>query len=418
MSPTEFINKVKAEAPASLIEDLTKLEINYSKRHQSLYHQLTKTLQEIIQKDDISKYLVDLWNNFISTFKDKLNQLRLVEIGVRVAQEMIPQESLNFLESLLDTLPVPRAALPPALKPTNTKSFDEEQPPTKTESEAYVLAKISIAHYDLLLGNLDKAKEAMDVCERVLDSIDGVEASVTGAWLRVSGDYFKVSIWNSSEIDLIKDQSKAEYAAFYRTTLLYISCAGMDQLDKAEQIQRSHDLAIAALLGDTIYNFGELLTHPILHALDGTELEWLKDIIYIFNEGDITKFEVNASKLANEPILHDSQAFLRQKICLMALIECVFKRSSKDRDMSFSTIGAETKLPLDEVEHLIMKALSLKLIRGTIDQVSSSASINWVQPRVLDKNQVKSLASRLNEWRSKVENVAVDVNSQAPELFA
>ncbi|TIC19833.1 hypothetical protein E3Q13_00894 [Wallemia mellicola] len=400
MSPTEFINKVKAEAPASLIEDLTKLEINYSKR---LYHQLTKTLQEIIQKDDISKYLVDLWNNFISTFKDKLNQLRLVEIGVRVAQEMIPQESLNFLESLLDTLPVPRAALPPALKPTNTKSFDEEQPPTKTESEAYVLAKISIAHYDLLLGNLDKAKEAMDVCERVLDSIDGVEASVTGAWLRVSGDYFK---------------SKAEYAAFYRTTLLYISCAGMDQLDKAEQIQRSHDLAIAALLGDTIYNFGELLTHPILHALDGTELEWLKDIIYIFNEGDITKFEVNASKLANEPILHDSQAFLRQKICLMALIECVFKRSSKDRDMSFSTIGAETKLPLDEVEHLIMKALSLKLIRGTIDQVSSSASINWVQPRVLDKNQVKSLASRLNEWRSKVENVAVDVNSQAPELFA
>ncbi|EIM23476.1 hypothetical protein WALSEDRAFT_31005 [Wallemia mellicola CBS 633.66] len=400
MSPTEFIHKVKAEAPASLTEDLTKLEINYSKR---LYHQLTKTLQEIIQKDDISKYLVDLWNNFISTFKDKLNQLRLVEIGVRVAQEMIPQESLNFLESLLDTLPVPRAALPPALKPTNTKSFDEEQPPTKTESEAYVLAKISIAHYDLLLGNLDKAKEAMDVCERVLDSIDGVEASVTGAWLRVSGDYFK---------------SKAEYAAFYRTTLLYISCAGMDQLDKAEQIQRSHDLAIAALLGDTIYNFGELLTHPILHALDGTELEWLKDIIYIFNEGDITKFEVNASKLANEPILHDSQAFLRQKICLMALIECVFKRSSKDRDMSFSTIGAETKLPLDEVEHLIMKALSLKLIRGTIDQVSSSASINWVQPRVLDKNQVKSLASRLNEWRSKVENVAVDVNSQAPELFA
>lgn len=65
-----------------------------------------------------------------------------------------------------------------------------------------------------------------------------------------------------------------------------------------------------------------------------------------------------------------------------------------------------------------LKIIRLKLIRGTIDQVSSSASINWVQPRVLDKNQVKSLASRLNEWRSKVENVAVDVNSQAPELFA
>ena len=61
---------------------------------------------------------------------------------------------------------------------------------------------------------------------------------------------------------------------------------------------------------------------------------------------------------------------------------------------------------------------SLKLIRGSIDQVSSTANINWVQPRVLDKNQIKSLASRLNDWRSKVENVAVDVNRQAPELFS
>lgn len=172
--------------------------------------------------------------------------------------------------------------------------------------------------------------------------------------------------------------------------MLYISCAGLDQLDKVEQIQKSHDLAIAALLGDTIYNFGELvshrnfsfqkeltsnqLTHPVLNALNGSDLEWLKDIIYIFNEGDIAKFELNANKLANEvsflsshatmnkhfvqSILQESQAFLRQKICLMALIECIFKRSSKDRVLSFSTIGAETKLPSDEVEHLIMKALS------------------------------------------------------------
>jgi 26S proteasome regulatory subunit N9 len=49
--------------------------------------------------------------------------------------------------------------------------------------------------------------------------------------------------------------------------------------------------------------------------------------------------------------------FLRQKICLMALIESVFARGSYDRTMSFQTISEETRLPLDEVEHLIMKAL-------------------------------------------------------------
>jgi len=58
-----------------------------------------------------------------------------------------------------------------------------------------------------------------------------------------------------------------------------------------------------------------------------------------------------------QPLLEENYPFLRQKICLMALIESVFKRNSNDRTMSFQTIAEETRLPLDEVEHLVMKAL-------------------------------------------------------------
>lgn len=58
-----------------------------------------------------------------------------------------------------------------------------------------------------------------------------------------------------------------------------------------------------------------------------------------------------------KPILQENYAFLRQKICLMALIESVFKRAADNRTMSFQTIAEETRLPLDEVEHLVMKAL-------------------------------------------------------------
>lgn len=43
----------------------------------------------------------------------------------------------------------------------------------------------------------------------------------------------------------------------------------------------------------------------------------------------------------------------------MALIESVFKRPTNDRVIPFSIIAKETKLPADEVEHLVMKALSL-----------------------------------------------------------
>ena len=41
----------------------------------------------------------------------------------------------------------------------------------------------------------------------------------------------------------------------------------------------------------------------------------------------------------------------------MALIDAVFRRSVTDRIMSFGVIASETKLPINEVEHLVMKAL-------------------------------------------------------------
>ena len=112
--------------------------------------------------------------------------------------------------------------------------------------------------------------------------------------------------------------------------------------------------------------------HPILDSLDGTQHEWIKKLLFTFNEGNIGKFEALAPLFPKEPILQENFAFLRQKICLMALIESVFKRHANDRTMSFQTIAEETRLPANEVEHLVMKALRydipsivLALIRST-----------------------------------------------------
>lgn len=60
----------------------------------------------------------------------------------------------------------------------------------------------------------------------------------------------------------------------------------------------------------------------------------------------------------------------------------------------------------------------LKLIRGTLDQPSSTVTITWVQPRVLDRQQIDQLKTRLVEWSDKVQAVAMHARSQAPALFA
>lgn len=105
-----------------------------------------------------------------------------------------------------------------------------------------------------------------------------------------------------------------------------------------EQLVRAHDLAIAALLGETIYNFGELvgssfvenfginyfvfcvkLQHPILDSLNGTEHEWIKNLLFTFNEGDIGKYESLAPLFGREVSINRIQRKRSPFYCILLL---------------------------------------------------------------------------------------------------
>ena len=57
---------------------------------------------------------------------------------------------------------------------------------------------------------------------------------------------------------------------------------------------------------------------------------------------------------------------------------------------------------------------SLKLIKGSLDQVDQKAQITWVQPRVLSREQIGQLAQRLSVWNSKLHRVEERI---APEVL-
>ena len=60
-------------------------------------------------------------------------------------------------------------------------------------------------------------------------------------------------------------------------------------------------------------------------------------------------------------------------------------------------------------------SLSLKLIRGSLDEVDQTATITWVQPRVLSLPQISALSDRLSAWCDKLNAVEQRI---APELPA
>lgn len=376
---SSWLEKATLAAPA----DLRPLYEKFKQLHEKkLWFQLTQSVEQYMAHPSSSTptLRLDLYQKFISTFATRINRLRLVALAVIASKQFDePSSALTFLDNLATSI-----------------DTDESQ-------EAFVFATMEAAHFKLILGDVDGTKEAMDKCAKILDSFNTVERGVHASFYRVSGDYHK---------------TKAEYASYYKNSLLYLACVDLDvDLTEEDRIQRARDLALSALLGDTIYNFGELLLHPILTSLQSSPYAWLSTLLFSFNSGDIGKFESLLPHLQSEPILAENQAFLRQKICLMALIESVFRRASTDRTLLFDTIAVETRLPLDEVEHLVMKALSLKLIKGSLDQHAQLAKITWVQPRVLDKPQLNALQQRLNAWVGRVEEVAQFVKGQTPELF-
>ena len=185
-----------------------------------------------------------------------------------------------------------------------------------------------------------------------------------------------------------------------------------------EAQSRAYDLSLAALVSDSIYNFGELLLHPILDSLIKTKHAWLRDLLSAYNSGDLGAYNRLEGHLSSVKLLEEHKNFLRQKISLSALTEAVFRRSPHDRAMTFETIAKETQVSPAEIEILIMKALSLGLLRGSIDQVAEIARINWVQPKVLNMSQIENMRSRLKEWDSSVNQLGNWIEGVGKEVWA
>lgn len=102
----------------------------------------------------------------------------------------------------------------------------------------------------------------------------------------------------------------------------------------------------------------------------------------------------------------------------MCLSEALFHRigPGADRTVSFEHIATASKLPVDQVELLVMRALSLKLVRGTVDQVAQTLRVSWVQPRVLQEKQIRAMSERLTQWSATVSVTLSFLETETPEF--
>lgn len=188
---------------------------------------------------------------------------------------------------------------------------------------------------------------------------------------------------------------------------MYLSYTPIEDFSAEEKYVLATDMALAAIVGESVYNFGEVIATPILSSLLGTPNEWIFHLVNALSDGDINRFNnlTNSSDKSNpyftQPALVQNHELVKRKITMTALMNLAFERPAHQRTIRYSEISERLQVSRDQVDWVLMKSLSLGLIKGKIDEVDESINVTWVQPKVLNMIQIKQMEEAIEGWGQK-----------------
>jgi len=344
-----------------------------------LWYQLGEKLDECTRNSFFTTEarLVELYENFVQKFAENLDPVRFGLFVVAVsAQHSDPTAGMEFLSSIEKII-----------------SGDEQ---------TALLIKMEMSRKKTEAKEFEKAKELIEKGKQTINESMGImEPSIHSHYYLAAMEYYKMA---------------GPASEYFTNSLLYLTYTPLLSMPISKQVALAADLSLAALIGENIYNFGELLQQPILIKLKNTPHEWLSKLLFAFNSGDIDTFQRITGEHKEQKIVEKID-FLNEKIRLMNLMEMVFKRPAAERNIHFKDIAKHAKCELDQIEILLMRAFSLGLLKGKIDQVDQCVRVKWVEPRVLNVKQIASLKQRFTKWSEEVEETVRFMQDSAPELL-
>jgi|EP00670_Eutreptiella_braarudii_P003102 26S proteasome regulatory subunit N9 len=377
----EYLESLQLAFP-DLAAEVSVLGDCYGK---SLWHELTQKLLEFVkyaqlQLDDT---LYQLFEQFIKPILAKLNPLAVAKLGVACCKtQKDVSKARTFLQHVGDSV-----------KPSN--------------QQAYTICRAEDALLALKGGAVKEAGTMLEECEEFVKKheAEDIEPVVHSTYYSCYAAYLKAT---------------KQYDDYYHTALLALVYSDIEKMPIDEQQSWAYDIGIAALLGEKVYNFGELLGNPVINSLDATNLQWVRELLRAYNKGDLQGYEQIAQqygdKMGQVPELLEKAAFLKQKIQLMALLNFLFNLTASNTVVSFTLVAKHTSIEVNQVEYLLMKALALGIIKGVIDQVAQQVSVTWVQARVLDREEIKALAAKVSAWSDTVRTTLDLVNATGAQL--
>ncbi|MES1910592.1 MAG: hypothetical protein MHM6MM_003164 [Cercozoa sp. M6MM] len=335
-----------------------------------LYHQLMEKVLDLSVHPFFAEKprLLGLYTGFVRTFEGQVNELSLMRFCIACSEQCDDAASAQqFLEDVL------------------SRSFVE------ASREATLVGKLEVAHLELAQGNRVACETILDNVRKTLDRVSGLAAQVHSGFYRV-------------RLELDKVMGHAH--DFYENALLLLSYTPIENIPKRDRLTLAADIANAALTSPKAFGFGELLAHGIMQSLQQSPAhEWRYRLLEAFSNGDLSRFQAILQERVQQKcaFVSANADMLNNKMRTSALIDLLFKRPKDERSLPFADIAQRCQVKLEAVELLLMKAMALGLLKGSIDEVEQVVHVTWVQPRVLGVSQMSDLLHHMSHWCQQVE---------------
>lgn len=367
-SMEQVLQEIISINPPFFEHPITTIGNLYKTRH---WFQLGKEILELLNQPAMDGEKMNFYNKFVQKFGCSLDPLHRAQIVYLVSQDCSsPQAAIQFLEENL----------------SKSKEF----------KDAYNWLSLQIASKYIINGEFETALQKVYHI-----SLDLNEHSN----LTVRSLYYKVKS--------MLDKAQGDYDTFYKDALYYLSTT-----PNAQDIVIAYDLCEAALISKSVCSFGELAAHPILETLKNGENKWIYELILLLDNGSpeiIDQFEsqylpIIKSKSHFSKFMND----IKFKVTISVLTQLIFSKPFESRIFTFEEVSSVCKIPKDQVEIVVLRALSAQIIKGFIDEIDERIVVTWCKPKALSRVRLEHLKAQIDRWIQRVheQRVLLDMRSQ------
>ena len=363
LSEVVSINPPFFEGP---ISEITKY---YESRR---WFELGKTLLNLLKQPGIVGERMNFYTKFVTVFADYLDPIHHAQIIQLVSEDLTsPTAALEFISERLG-------------------KFDKFP-----DAKDWLTLQIINAH--TVNGEFEVAMKMLcDVEKGITESSSMIVRSL----------YYKTIT--------ALDKARGDYDSFYEHALLFLSTS-----KQYNDVVLAYDLCMSALISKDVCSFGELAAHPVLQSLYKGENEWMANLICLLDNGSPTIIDEFNDKYL--PIIKKRPQFIQYievvkfKVTISVLLQLIFQRPFESRVFTFDEICQVCKIPKNQVEIVVLKALAAKIIQGFINEVDERIIVTWCKPKALGIVRLQHLKDQIDRWIKRVheQRILLELKSQA-----